>query len=130
MEAVTYVVDLPRCVGFYAEVLGLQVRESGAGYCILDGASGTLTLVRIPEAIAAQIDIEVPPQRREQTPIKLIFPIPDISRARELATRFGGVIDPVPWQWHGSDRCDGMDPEGNVLQVSSALSKRPSGTTT
>lgn len=120
MEAVTYVVGLARCTAFYAEVLGLVVHETGDGFCVLQAAGATLTLVQVPAEIAAEIAIDDPVERREQTPIKLVFPVADIAHARSLAPRFGGLIDPVEaqWSWHGTDRCDGIDPEGNVIQVS------------
>lgn len=127
MEAVTYVLDLSRSASFYSQVLGLVVRESGDGYCVMDGPGGTLTLVRVPEELAAGIDLADPPERREQTPIKVVFPVTDIAGTRALALSFGGVIDPVDaeWHWQGSVRCDGQDPEGNVLQVSSPVTKTP-----
>lgn len=131
MEAVAYVVGLARCTAFYAEVLGLVVRESGDGFCVLQAAGGTLTLVQVPAEIAAEIAIEDPVERREQTPIKLVFPVVDIAHARSLAPRCGGLIDPVEaqWSWHGTERCDGIDPEGNVIQVSAPAAGTASSTT-
>lgn len=124
MEAVAYVVDLPRCVGFYRSVLGLQVRDAADGFCILDGNGATLTLVQVPDHIAIGITISTqtanPPERRSDTPIKLIFTVADIAATRALAAQWGGLVDPVEaeWEWTGTTRCDGIDPEGNVFQVS------------
>lgn len=120
MEAVAYVVDLPRCAGFYRSVLGLQVRDAADGHCALQGDGATLTLVQAPDHIAIGIRLADPPARRSDTPIKLVFAVADIAATRELAAQWGGQIDPVDaeWQWAGSIRCDGVDPEGNVLQVS------------
>ena len=120
MEAVAYVVDLPRCVGFYRSALGLQVREAADGFCILVGDGVALTLVQVPDHIAIGIPITDPPERRSETPIKLVFPVSDIAATRALAAQWGGQVDPAEdeWTWAGTTRCDAIAPEGNVLQLS------------
>jgi predicted enzyme related to lactoylglutathione lyase len=120
MEAVAYVVNLRRCVDFYRVVLSLEILETGDGFCRLAGCGTELTLVQVPDHIAIGIQLEDPPRRRADTPIKLVFPVADIAAARALAGQMGGRIDPPQEQWHwaGTVRCDGVDPEGNVLQVS------------
>jgi catechol 2,3-dioxygenase-like lactoylglutathione lyase family enzyme len=129
MEAVIYVVDLERCVDFYAQVLGLVLREKSDGSCILDGQGLTLNMVQVPEAIAAEVELQDPPERREETPIKLVFEVADIASVRASAPAWGGSIDPVDaeWPWLGSVRCDGVDPEGNVLQVKAPPPSHPRG---
>lgn len=124
MEAVIYVVDLERCLAFYSQVLGLVLRARSDGSCIVDGQGLTLNLVQVPEAIAREIDLREPPERRQETPIKLVFAVADITSVRASAPAWGGSIDPVEaqWPWLGSVRCDGVDPEGNVLQVSAPIS--------
>jgi predicted enzyme related to lactoylglutathione lyase len=59
-----------------------------------------------------------PPERRTETPIKLVFATDRIARVRERAAALGGALSPPEheWVWNGQRSCDGHDPEGNVLQ--------------
>jgi predicted enzyme related to lactoylglutathione lyase len=120
MEAVLYVVNMPRCVAFYRFVLDLKLDRAEDGFCVLSAPGTTLTLVQVPDHIAIGIQIGDPPERRSDTPIKLVFGVADIDATRVLAAQWGGYIDgaDAQWQWAGTPRCDGVDPEGNVLQVS------------
>jgi hypothetical protein len=76
-------------------------------------------IVRIPKRIAETITIETPPERREDTPIKLVFAVPDIVAARKGAAEWNGEINPVEreWEFGGAKVCGGHDPEGNVFQL-------------
>jgi hypothetical protein len=77
-----------------------------------------LTIVQAPEAIAAEIVIETPPVRREETPIKCSFLVGDLARVRAEAEETGGGLlpDEQAWDWRGQRHLDGFDPEGNVVQ--------------
>ena len=122
LGAVLYVVDLPRAVEFYRVTTNWSVQAQESGFATLESPSAqgstVLTLVRIPDEIAADIFISDPPQRREETPIKLSFAVADIATVRGLALTVGGFVDPADLEWtFGSIRvCDGHDPEGNVVQ--------------
>ena len=76
-------------------------------------------IVRVPEAIATSITITSPPQRREDVPVKLFFVVPDLAVARERAVALGGELNPASreWEFQGYRVCDGVDPEGNVVQL-------------
>jgi hypothetical protein len=78
-----------------------------------------LIILRIPEHIAANLTIENPPRKRENTPIKLIFNVGSIENARQAARRFGGELNGAEkeWKFHDLKRCDGIDPEDNVFQL-------------
>jgi hypothetical protein len=54
-----------------------------------------LVIVRIPKRIAAAIQIATPPERREDTPIKLVFAVEDIAGARSRAVELGGTMNAV-----------------------------------
>ena len=86
---------------------------------MLESDSLTLSLVKVPERIAAAIVVSVPPKRREGIPIKLAFGVDGIEVLRPLLTEFGGVVDPATsqWEFRGGIHCDGVDPEGNVLRL-------------
>jgi predicted enzyme related to lactoylglutathione lyase len=78
-----------------------------------------LVLHAIPTHIAESISISEPPEIREETPIKLFFPVASISQARAAAPALGGQVGPVEreWEFWCIRACDGYDPEGNVFQL-------------
>jgi hypothetical protein len=78
-----------------------------------------LTLVRTPDRIAVTIVVTEPPSRRESVPIKLAFAVDSIDALRPVFVQWGGLVDPSATQWafRGRTHCDGVDPEGNVLQL-------------
>ena len=121
--AVLYAKDLRRLVEFYSAVACLDVQSVQEGFAVLSGESSRLVIVRIPKHIAASIDISTPPERREDTPVKLVFSVEDIAIVRNRAAERGGAIAAVEreWEFEGTKVCDGHDPEGNVFQVRQAV---------
>lgn len=117
--AVIYVKDLDRMQSFYQACLRMEVAERARGYCVLESESWTLSLVKVPQQIAATIVVSDPPARREEVPIKLAFRVDDIDVLRTRFAEFGGLLDSVTsqWEFRGGIHCDGVDPEGNVLQL-------------
>jgi predicted enzyme related to lactoylglutathione lyase len=117
--AVLYAKDLPGLVHFYVTTLGLGLRRSEADHAELDAGGVSFTLVQIPAAVAAQIVLSQPPQRREDTPIKLVFEVGSLAAARVAVAQGGGEMNPPEreWSWQGRTVCDGHDPEGNVFQL-------------
>ena len=118
-DAVLYVRDVGRVRAFYATCFQMTAVEEAEDYCILESASWTLSLVAVPPHLAAGLDPTTPPRRREQVPVKLAFDVPSIDDLRPVAVATGGRIDPADTQWEfrGARHCDGVDPEGNVLQL-------------
>jgi catechol 2,3-dioxygenase-like lactoylglutathione lyase family enzyme len=116
--AILFAKDVARMRAFYEKVLGLRVVDATpAGDWVRLDAGGTgLALHAIPQPVADRIVVEDPPRAREGTPVKLAFHAddPEAERARLVAqgvtmrepTRFGEVVF-----------CDGIDPEGNVFQI-------------
>lgn len=110
--------DVARLRAFYGDLLGLSVIEDQPGWVRFDAGGCAVALHAIPAPIAAAITIEDPPVAREDTPIKLAFQVEDVALERERLIagcarmgelkRFGAVA-----------LCDGVDPEGNVFQISS-----------
>ncbi|MEO7082818.1 MAG: hypothetical protein ABI085_00790 [Gemmatimonadaceae bacterium] len=49
--------------------------------------------MQIPPKVAASIEIEEPPLRRSETPIKLVFSVPSLAAAREAAANLGGRVE-------------------------------------
>lgn len=117
--AIVYAKDLDRLARFYAEVANLTIVHRVDDHVVLESDCFELVIVAIPAAIAARIVISSPPERREATAMKLAFPVPDIAAARVAAAAAGGAVDAVAkeWSFQGLRVCDGMDSEGNVIQL-------------
>jgi predicted enzyme related to lactoylglutathione lyase len=117
--AVIYVKHLDRMRSFYEGCFQMEAADVSEKYCVLESESFTLSLVRMPEQIAATIVVSVPPVRREEVPIKLALLVDSIDALRPLFAEFGGVVDSATsqWEFRGGIHCDGLDPEGNVLQL-------------
>lgn len=111
--------DIFRLSAFYTGVLGLQVRESEPGFIVLEADTVELILVALPQELAETITITVPPEVREDTPLKPLFPVKSIEAARAQAEALGGGLKSREneWRFHNLRVCDGYDPEGNVFQV-------------
>lgn len=117
VSAVLFAKSMPRVASFYREVLGARSLDRGDVYESLECQGFHLLVHQIPAALADSIEIRTPPVRREQTAVRLDFPVQDIDRARECAGRLGGQVDDSPPPWAaGSTRIYlGFDPEGNVI---------------
>ena len=115
--AVLYAKDPARLSAFYAGALGLEVAHREDDHVLATSSAFELVVLAIPTPIAATIEITAPPSRREDTPIKLVFPVASIGEVRAAAIRHS-VIDPPDREWanRGARVCDGHDPEGNVVQ--------------
>jgi predicted enzyme related to lactoylglutathione lyase len=117
--AVIYVKELDRMRSFYEACFHMEVADSAREYCVLESEWWTLSLVTMPERIAASIVVSVPPARREEVPIKLAFTVDGIEVLRTRFAELGGMLDPATsqWEFRGGVHCDGVDPEGNVVQL-------------
>jgi hypothetical protein len=123
VAVVIYAKDISRVSEFYAAVLevGDVLREED--YVVLETPECQIVVLAIPEPMAADIAITIPPSRRVETPLKFGFPVDSIARSRDVAGGVGGQIDSADheWQFHDDRVCDGHDPEGNVLQLRERL---------
>lgn len=107
--AVLYCKDLPRLAAFYEAVFAVRPLRSSETFIELP----QLGLHAIPPEIAATIAITDPPAPREDTPIKLVFSVPDLDAARARLAALGATCAVRPW-----GACEVVDPEGNVFQLS------------
>jgi predicted enzyme related to lactoylglutathione lyase len=118
--AIVYVKDLARMRAFYERCFGLSVAADGDDeFCILASHDWELSLVALPEAVAATVVVSDPPARREQSPIKLAFAVASIEGLRAVVTNAGGHMDPIEstWEFRSRRHLDCVDPEGNVVQL-------------
>lgn len=125
--AVVFVKQLERMVPFYREVAALAVTEAEDSFCLLENDGVELVLHAIPQHIADTFEISDPPQVREEASVKLIFPVADLAAARAAAALHGGrLLDTEKeWSWRGFHVCDGVDPEGNVIQLRMPVANAP-----
>ncbi len=116
--AVFYVKDVERVAAFYASVLGLHIAGRDESHVLLESPRVQLVILSVPPDIAATITIATPPVRRAMAAIKPVFFVPSLARVRAAVEAGGGVMNPVSqeWSFHGCTVCDGLDPEGNVIQ--------------
>ncbi len=124
--ATIFVRTLEPMASFYAEAFGFEhVAHVPDDYGVLESEFWTLSIVQVPEAVGARIELSDPPARRETTPIKLSFRVPNIAAARATITGLGGHVDEVVWEFRGFRHCDFVDLEGNVNQLSEPLAANP-----
>jgi predicted enzyme related to lactoylglutathione lyase len=111
-----------RVSAFYRQTLGLVAAEEASSHDLLQGPGIEIVIHAIPRKFAASIVITKPPQVREDTPIKPVFWVPDLSAVRNAAESTGGFLKPIEAAWliRGATVLDGWDPEGNVLQFKQA----------
>lgn len=116
--AVLFAKDAQRVAAFYEALVGMKVTLSSKDIIVLESPGHQLVVHPIPAKIARGIDISVPPQRRTQAAVKLVFAVKSIAKARAAAPAYGGELNPPErmFEARGFRACDGHDPEGNVIQ--------------
>ena len=124
-SAVIFAKDVGRVEAFYAAVLGVTAGERDDDHVVLDLGGIELVVHQLSRAAAARIEIATPPVPRANTAIKPVFVVPSLERARTAAAAHGGALKSVDEEWtiRGEQVCDGIDPEGNVIQFRQSGSK-------
>ena len=114
-----YAKDVDRVAAFYSAVLGFEMAGRDEEHVLLESRLFQLVILRIPSHIASTIQIAVPPVRRANSAVKLVFFVPSIAEVRASARAQGGVLNGSDneWLFNAWKVCDGLDPEGNVIQV-------------
>ena len=116
--AVIFVGNPELVAAFYSELAGLARVHSEPGLVVLQSDSTQLVIhaLRIPERDPAQSSR--PPEAREDSYVKLYFSVPSLAGVRARAADLGGGLGPIATEWigRGFRACDGVDPEGNVVQ--------------
>jgi predicted enzyme related to lactoylglutathione lyase len=117
--AIVYAKDIHQLARFYAAVADMEVMHEVDDHVVLESETCELVIVALPAAIASRIVIATPPEKRESTAFKLVFPVPSLAAARAAAKLNGGEIyaPGKEWSFQGLRACDGFDPEGNVIQL-------------
>ena len=116
--AVLYAKDMDHVAAFYSGMLGLETAGRDEEHVLLESPAFQLVVLRIPSHIASTIQIAAPPVRRANAAVKLVFFVPSIADVRAAVEPLGGVLNGAEKEWlfNGWKVCDGLDPEGNVIQ--------------
>jgi predicted enzyme related to lactoylglutathione lyase len=116
--AVIYAKDMERVAAFYATVLGLPVAGRDEEHVRLESPALQLVVLQMPADLAATVTIAEPPARRADAAIKLVFFVAGIADIRRTVEAMGGAMNGAEreWDFDGWTVCDGLDPEGNVIQ--------------
>lgn len=126
--AVIYTADIDRLLAFYVTVLGFREAERKSDYVVLEANAFQLVLLRTEEAAGLSPKLGAEPSpRRSGAAIKPVFLVSSIAAARAAAPDFGGRLNSSRHEWRfGAHRvCDGLDPDGNVIQLREARSTDP-----
>lgn len=134
--AVIYTADCDRLAAFYITVIGFRECERKPDYVVLEDVAVQLVLLRTDDAthaaaaeaaaLARPADAD-PSPRRSEAAIKPVFRVASIEAARAAATSVGGRINAARHEWRfGAYRvCDGLDPDGNVIQLREVWDQTP-----
>jgi len=116
--AVLFAKSLDRIAEFYAAVLGLNEANRDDEHIVLESPGFQLVVHRILGDSSTTVETEEPALRRATAAFKPVFFVPSIANVRHLAQSHGGVMEPaeMEWSFNGIPVCDGLDPEGNVIQ--------------
>ena len=115
---VVYAHDMRRVAEFYRRVLALEERDTAHDHVLLANAVHEVAIVRMacagPDVIAPTL-----PPSREGVALKVSFLVEDLERGCAEALATGGRFKPLAaaWRWRGQLHLDGVDPEGNVVQL-------------
>ena len=115
--AVLFATNLDRVAAFYTAVLGLLEVGRDEDHILLESPGFQLVVHRVPHKGTPAREINATP-RRASAPFKPVFFVPDFAQLRSVAESLGGSLDPADreWSFNGVPVCDGVDPEGNVIQ--------------
>jgi hypothetical protein len=114
---VLFAQNAERLAAFYETLLPMARLHASAEIIVLESPDFQLVVHAIPPHIAPTVVVKSPPERREQTAIKLFFTVSSLAEARHTAAKLGGEVFLEQWQGPGFRVCDASDPEGNIFQV-------------
>jgi catechol 2,3-dioxygenase-like lactoylglutathione lyase family enzyme len=115
VQAILYVDDVERMRDFYVDLFDLRVILQEPGWIRLDSGGSVLALhaLRRPDGAPPPAS---PPAPRTDSPIKLCFRVDDVDDARARLVAAGVAMRDIH-RYDAVTFCDGIDPEGNVFQL-------------
>ncbi len=112
-----YAKNVDRLAHFYQMLLGMSQAHAAPELVVLRSPDMQITVNAMPANIAAQVDISIPPAKRDNAAYKFFFTVPSIQQAMQAAPALGGEVLPEQWRGPGFVVCNAVDPEGNIFQV-------------
>ncbi len=104
-----FISDVPKIAAFYRDVLGLTpIGEITSEWVELEAGSCTIALHHAPKPLS----------ERGQPSAKIVFGVKDVLAGKALLESRGVKMGEI-YSFDGIDICDGLDPEGNLFQISS-----------
>lgn len=121
--AVIFTHDKERLTRFYQALTGWEMTTRDDIIAVLTSDHAELVLHAIPAQHDADPPTESPAPAREDSYLKLFFPVDSLERARERAAAHGGRLQPAEREWvgRGFRASEGVDPDGNVIQCREAM---------
>lgn len=115
---ILFVADIDSMTRFYSDAIGLAVvDDSDPGFVVLGGSGCDLALHRIPVEIVGEGSRELP---RQDSHAKIAFRSDDVAADR--LRLIGQRVPMREMHRYGTvEFCDGIDPEGNIFQISSRV---------
>jgi len=107
---VLWVSDLARSVKFYSAVFEAKHPYITEGFASVEGHGNEVLLHLLPEQYRSE------PTLGEDNPIKPVFEVPSIDKAKLAAGSNGGRIKSESNEYGSWKYSDGNDPDGNVIQ--------------
>ena len=113
-----YVKDFARMREFYGNVLRAQPAntEWTDTWALFDVGGTGFALHAIPGEHAEKSELSSPPLMRDQSRVKLIFAVEDLSAERARMEAMGITMLQRSWQ-ESAESFDCTDPEGNIFQI-------------
>jgi glyoxalase superfamily protein len=117
MSAVLFARDQKMVAEFYSKVGAVPIRVADQHHSVLQIDGFDFVVHQIPSHLLPPLTPGEPLRRREQSAVRLDFPVRDLAAARRAAAQSGGAVDEQPPPWAGGDTSFflGQDPEGNVF---------------
>lgn len=112
---VIWVSDLERCVNFYSALFEDNSPYRSSEFASVHGLGNEVLIHLLPEQNRSK------PTLGEANPIKPVFDVLSIDKARLAAGRTGGKIKSEVIEHNNWTYADGNDPEGNIIQVREGL---------
>ena len=116
---VIFSVDVRRLGTFYERVLGLEPSVEESGDIRLRGEQEELLIHSIPERVANDIGLRVPPEPREECAVKPVFNVDSLEDSLDAVKVNGGGLTRRSFTVDGLTRHDVVDPDGNIIQLRS-----------
>ena len=108
---VLWVSDLERSVNFYAALFDDKAPYRSTDFASAQGLGNEVLIHLLPEQYRSE------PSMGEDNPIKPVFEVQSIDKARLAAGITGGRIKSEVMEHNNWTYADGNDPDGNIIQV-------------